>query len=568
MKKHLFFLFTIIISLYGGSCTSEREQPGIDIPASGEGEIATLSVTVELETDEERTRAAGEDLGFGKGQKINTLTYALYTQQSSLDPNIEGEINPVKLKLPAGALNQYDNDGDGYANLVRVIYNPSENSNIQLEGIEIVKGIEYTLMLWAQYRPENETEDRVYFELGNNGIIRILNSNTNPFPNNDDQRDVFCAVYKIVQYEDTRELKLTLRRPFAQLNIGIPERILKRGGYFDENGKLLIENSSITISGDIANRYNLFKNQAEKENNQSYTRTFGMATIPSLAQDNGWTEGKIYIPLRIKDRDTHETKDYVWLSMCYILPDGKLGDVSEIDIQDFNFTYTDKNNNLQTYIVEKNATDKQGNDVFLAGVPALRNRRTNIILRAEDIGLVTIPWYAEEHEEFPPTKDENQDNLFKELIENYFFMFDPKYPSSNDEDFISNILTDFASYILVDDNGYYNIMLGEGDYIDSKNILPIHRSFILYGKGEETIIKKDANSNTYHNIGQVRNLLITDKNNNKQLFIDKDGWAYRYINGEKEEEPFYQLTPLTGNNRSYDVYFDGSDRSHQSDYYR
>lgn len=554
MKKHLFFLFTIIISLYGGSCTSEREQPGIDNPAPGEGEIATLSITVELEPDEERTRAAGEDLGFGKGQKINTLTYALYTQESSLDPNKEGKINPVKLKLPDGALNRDDDDTDrdGYANLVRVKYNPSENSNVILRDIEIVKGIEYTLMLWAQYRPENETEDRVYFELGNNGIIRILNSN-NPFPNNDDQRDVFCAVYKIVQYEDTRELKLTLRRPFSQLNIGIPERILKRGGYFDENGNLLIKESSITISGDIANRYNLFKNQAEKEE-ASYTRTFGMATIPSLAPDNGWN-GTGYVPLTIKDRDTHETKDYVWLSMCYILPDGKLGDVSEIDIQEFKFTY------------EKE--EEKGTSVFsLEKIPALRNRRTNIILRAEDIGLVTIPWYEEEHMTFPVSEDKDVNNPFKNLIENYFCKFATNYPNSDDSQLISNILNDYKDYILVDDNGYYNIMLGEGDYIDSKDVLPIHRSFILYGTGENTIIKKNANSNIYHNIGQVRNLLITDNNNNKHLFIDKDGWVYRYKNGEKEEEPFYQLIPLTGNYRSYDVYFDGSDSSHLSDYYR
>lgn len=545
MKKLLFFLLVNIWVLFFASCSSEKEQPGIDSPLTGTGETVNLSFTVELETDEIQTRGLG-DLGFGNGNKINNLVYALYTQDS------DGKIAPVIIN---GSTKNYIN-----------VSNPQE---IPIPNIEIIKGIEYTLMLWAQYRPENETvaeDDRVYFELRDDGIIRIRSYQDFLFPNNDDQRDVFCAVYKIVQYEDSRELHFILRRPFAQLNIGIPAGILRRSDFMDKSNNLFIETSSITISGDIANRYNLFKNEAEKEDGISYIRTFAENIIPSLAKDNGWSEGNGYVPLKIEDRVTHEIKEYVWLSMCYILPNGELGDVAEIDIKDFKLKYKDKDGKLRELDAPRKVKDKDKEDVFLTGIPALRNRRTNIILSAEDLGLTIVDWDKMDHKTLPVEGD-NVDP-FKELIEDYFLKFNSSYPGSDDKELISKILEDFNDNILVDDDDYYNIMLGEGEYTDPQPILPIHKAFILYGNGENTIIKKDANSGVYHNIGQVRNLLITDKNGNKHLFIDKDGWVYSYTGGVRENESFYQLTPLAEGYRSYDVYFDGSGRSKQSTYYR
>lgn len=516
MKKQLFFLFTIISFFFTMSCSSDQGNIVPDAPFLNEAETATLSFTVELETDNELTRAPGDE-GFGNGNKINNLVYALYTRDSSLDPNGEGEIKPVKIK-----------DAQGIEqDLIRVDFNPGENNVITIQDVEIIKGIEYTLMLWAQYRPEVEQDDdRIYFELGNDGIIRIKFYTDNPFPNNDDHRDVFCAVYKIVQYEDARNLKFTLRRPFAQINIGVKEGILKRGGLIDDKNNLLIESSSITLSGEIANKYNLFKNISEIERdeegeNATLMRKFAANTIPSKAEENS------YKYLNIKDRDTNESLDYVWLSMCYILPTGELGNVSEISIDDF-----------RIYDKDDTEIDLLKSHSF-SSIPAMRNRRTNIILEAKDFDIV--PWFEQQHEKLLPED-------FPGLIEQFY-----KHTNYFDSDYLyNNVELVYKDNIILDDDGNKYIMLEGITYVDPYNILPIHRDYTLYGTGEDCIITKDANSTSYHNTGPVRNLVIQDKNGNFKIFIDEEGYVWTYNNEEKTKTTNY-LPPLTGENKSYDI---------------
>lgn len=543
MKFNSYLFFTILTLFFSTSCSDIYTQE-TETPSNGVGEKAYISLSIELETDEHGTRGIG-DPGFGNGNQINNLLYALYTQDSTPDDNDdEGDLKPVLL---------WDEKQQKYSPLIRVPFNPSENNNkITISDIEIIKGVEYTLMLWAQYRPDIETDDdRVYFELRDDGIIRIKSYDGYQFPNNDDQRDVFCAVYKMVQYEDHRNLHLTLRRPFAQINIGADYNLLKHRNYIDNEDNLLIEQSAITISGDIANRYNLFKNQAEKQNHLSYTRAFGLETIPAKAEKNGYSNNSGYPMLKIVDRETHEETEYYWLSMCYILPDGKLGDVSSINIDEFTFTYL-KNEKIETKTLKKN-----DGEAFLTGIPALRNRRTNIILQGKDFG----PWYEVEHIKL------TGDDLFNKVIGSFMIDFPDKY---TDNDGKTNHLAEsfyqtYKANILFDDNEYKCIMIdGEFNLNPHPNnstvyILPVHRDFILYGTGDNTVIYKNANvlnNRLYHNIGQVRNLHIKDKSGKNHLFIDEEGYVTIYDDKDSPIKTEKRLEPLNGNNRSYNVYCD------------
>ena len=522
MKKHLFFLFTIVVFIFMTSCISEESNTGLDIPSINPVETVTLSFSVELESEEDSTRAPG-DPGFGNGNKINNLVYALYTQDSSSDPDVEGEIKPVKFK---------DENGNEQ-HLVRVPFNPMENEVIKIQNVEIIKGIEYTLMLWAQYRPDEDSDDendRIFYELGDNGIIRIKSYPGFHFPNNDDRSDVFSAVYKIVQYEDDRNLKLILRRPFAQINIGVKESLLKRlkrGELVDQNGNLLIEKSSITISGDIANKYNLFKNIAEIDKDEEgettgHTRTFAPSVIPSKAEDYS------YQKLIVKDPDTNESEEYVWLSMCYILPNGELGNISKIDIPSFKIY--DENEEEIKLLSTTSFTD----------VPVLRNRRTNIILSYKDFDF--SPWQEQTYVFLKPEEYTSLIDAFKsQSVSDYN---DQSYLTEFvDEPYKESIITDY------EDNKY--VMLDAITYTNQYNILPIHRNYTLYGKGEETVIIKDSNGN-YHNIGPVRNLVIQDQKGNNKIFIDEEGYVWTYNNNEKKKTENY-LSPLTGDNKSYNV---------------
>lgn len=511
MKKQLFFLFTIASLIFITSCTTEQINSGIYSPSNSIGETGLLSFTVELETDDESTRAPGEP-GFGNGNKINNLVYALYTQDSSLDPEQEGEIKPVTI-------------GDN--TLVRVEFYPSKDNKIEIPGIEIIKGIEYTLMLWAQYRPLNESEDKIYYDLKDDGIIRLKSYHDYHFPNNDEKRDVFCAIYKIVQYEDSRHLNLTLRRPFAQINIGAKKSLLKRANLMDEAGNLMIENSSVIISGDIANKYNLFKNIAEVEKDEegeteTFTRTFTSNTIPSKAEDNA------YKNLIIKGQDSKENKEYIWLSMCYILPNGELGDVSEIDVKDF-----------KLYDADGNEIDQLISHSF-TGVPALRNRRTNIILSSKDFKDVE-PWQNQPHTKLTQ-------ETFTSLIKKFY---DQSSDYKNPE-FLAEVERDFNDNIIEDEDDIKYIMLSGTTYENDYNILPVHRNYILYGTGTDCIIVKEANQFSYHNLGPVRNLVIQDNKGNYKIFIDEDGFV-NIPNGNDWTKTEHRLSPLLGDNKSYDV---------------
>lgn len=366
MIRKILFILPILYIFSATSCSQDKTELIVDQPWNSEEEkVRTdFNLVVKLELDEELTRGVGEP-GFGNGNQINNLVYALYTQESSLDPNVEGEIKPVILK--------YENEKP--LTKIRVDFDPSKENRIEIKDIDIIKGIEYTLMLWAQYRPAGAEENK-YFSLRDDGIIRI-NYYEEPFPNNDDQRDVFCAIYKLMQYEDDRTLNITLRRPFAQLNVGVEEDVLRELDLMDDSN-LRIDKSSIVVTGDIANKYNLFKNIAEIDkddegNNIGYHRVFSPNTIPSKSIDNGY-EGEEYKYLTLNDADSNP-KSLIWLSMCYILPNEERGYLSLIDLEELNL-YAESENDE--------------NDVLVAsvspktGIPLMRNRRTNIILGKED----------------------------------------------------------------------------------------------------------------------------------------------------------------------------------------
>lgn len=516
MKKQLFFLLIIITFCFLANSCSDQNNPSYNSPLDS-CETVSLSFSVELDAEELATRDIGDE-GPGNGNRINNLVFALYTQDSSADDSDdEGDLKPVLL---------WDPELEDYATLIRIPFEPSKTgNNIRINDIEIIKGIEYTLMLWAQYRPDEENDpEKVYFELRDDGLIRIRSYKDYNFPNNDDKRDVFCGIYKIVQYEDSKNLKFTLRRPFAQINVGAKEGILRRAELINESGELLIDSSSITISGDIANKYNLFKNIAAVDfNDDGNTKTYQRVFAPSQIPAKTYPSSKLVI----KDRETNEEEEYVWLSMCYILPNGELGDISHIDIKQFSL-FNDENEEILTTSFEN--------------VPALRNRRTNIILGLKDFNVK--PWQDQVYTPLP------KDN-FKDLIDKFRNQPLDKY---EDSEYLSKNIDDvYGDNIILDDDGYKCIMLGDGEYKYSENILPVQRNYVLYGTGENCIVIKNANSNSYHNTGQVRNLTIQDQNGNYKIFIDREGYIWIPKDGELTRTK-HHLPPLTENFRSYDIY--------------
>ena len=94
----------------------------------------------------------------------------------------------------------------------------------------------------------------------------------------------------------------------------------------------------------------------------------------------------------------------------------------------------------------------------------------------------------------------------------------------------------------------------------SSNIFPVPDGCILDGMGHTITLKTNRGSNgdfgytqTYFNIGPVRNVYLRDESGNT-IYIDSEGyvWTFNKETGEYEQTE-HKLEPLTGDHKSYDI---------------
>lgn len=89
------------------------------------------------------------------------------------------------------------------------------------------------------------------------------------------------------------------------------------------------------------------------------------------------------------------------------------------------------------------------------------------------------------------------------------------------------------------------------------NIFPVPPGYILDGQGHTISLKTNSGTygwGAYYNIGYCRNIYLTDPNGNNTIYIDSDGYVYIEDTTTGEfVKTTHQLTPLTGNNKGYDI---------------
>lgn len=103
------------------------------------------------------------------------------------------------------------------------------------------------------------------------------------------------------------------------------------------------------------------------------------------------------------------------------------------------------------------------------------------------------------------------------------------------------------------------------------NIFPIPNGYILDGMGHTITMKTNTNNTDYvtapyFNIGPVRNVWLTDGTHT--IFIDIEGyvWIEDAAAPTGYKQTGYQLKPLTGNEKSYDISCNDG-KVHNSDFY-
>lgn len=283
MKKILFSLLTLAAALTVASCQKEPANPD---PIYG-GKTVETAFTVDL--DELPTKAYAD----GKtADKLLVLVYGadgLVASQSKISPDDAIPISNLKANVT----------------------------------VKFVKGQTYDIVFWAQ------AEDAPFTLDAATGKLTVANSG----PANDENRDAFWYVEKGYVATANDKETVTLKRPFAQINVLLAEE-------FDAGtkSKMTVENMPNVIdlrseNGDVSG---------------SVTYTFTEAELDDATFDKKYVSGK----------------NYAYGGMNYILVQKGENPVSAA----VSFTVTCTNDDLGTIEIEKSLT----------GVPVKRNYRTNI----------------------------------------------------------------------------------------------------------------------------------------------------------------------------------------------
>lgn len=253
-------------------------------------------------------------------------------------------------------------DGTGADKLVYAVYKVDEQDTYQkvissvVENIEsfvengytlpipLAKGQSYFAAFWAQ---NGDCTAYVTDDLTN------VQVNYDSASNNDETRDAFCARTEVFVAEDGQTVDVTLKRPFAQVNVGVTQEdwdAAVASGY-------LVKNSSAVITK-AATSLNILTGEVGSDEDDVVV-TYSAADIPeeTLAVD---TDGD-----GVKE-------PFVWLSMSYILVADHSGVAplgTKSTTESMSFVFTPESG------TEITLTDG------LSNVPVQRNWRTNIVGR-------------------------------------------------------------------------------------------------------------------------------------------------------------------------------------------
>ncbi len=202
-------------------------------------------------------------------------------------------------------------------------------------SVTLAKGQEYTVLFWAQ------DTDCTAYNTDDLKAVTVDYSSYNSGANNDETRDAFYAAKTFTVTQST-SMTVTLKRPFAQVNVGVTEadwNAAKASG-------IEVSTSSVIFS-DVADVIDLSTGKVSQSASPTEIK-YTAATIP----DSGSMD------LTVGD-DT-----YYWLSMSYILVNDGTETGAESTNIDADYTFT---------------TNGKDITVDVTNMPVQRNYRTNIL---------------------------------------------------------------------------------------------------------------------------------------------------------------------------------------------
>ena len=323
MKKMFYSMFALAaMAMTSTSCSDEIENGTLN---SNE---AVVSFKVQLE-NEVGSRTIGD------GTTATELHYAVYKAK-------DGEIGTEIANLRGS---------DGHLGTKTI-----EGHQATVE-LTLVKGQTYNFLFWAQ-APNGEDYYTIDFEAGTISV----KYDDGKKDANDEKRDAFYKVHKNVKITGPIEETITLKRPFAQVNVGTTIGSLADA----KTAEVWIQKSDFTIKN-VANKLIAYSGAVEGD----VEVTFSSADIPEADKYN--TEGEL------KDVDQ---KNYEYLAMNYILVNDTQKDAETDKNGMEGDTQATVNATLNIYGSQTDGgtlDTKPINTFEIPNVPVQRNWRTNII---------------------------------------------------------------------------------------------------------------------------------------------------------------------------------------------
>ena len=310
MKKLYFALVAAAGMLFATSCAKDAAA---DFAGGNDEGLVTFTIGLEKGTT---TRAVSD------GTTAKDLYYAVFNQNTG--------------KLVAGyELKMHDQKFDDLTTQVK---------------FRLVKGQTYKAVFWAQ--SENATAFSLSQSEDKTGIS--LSYDYSAAANNDENLDAFYRAHEFVVTEANIEQTITLRRPFAQINLGTT---------VDDYAIAADQDFTVTHSEvEIA--------KAAKTLNLLDGTVSDFATVKFAMNDIVKTDDLLLVDIDGDGTIDEEKEKFNYLSMCYILtPDESATGTEKTLLDNLKFTIRAEGSGQQDLVIASG----------LSNVPVQRNWRTNIV---------------------------------------------------------------------------------------------------------------------------------------------------------------------------------------------
>lgn len=334
LKKYFSILTVAVTALSLGSCSDELEDMEPSMSNQTEG------VTIYVNMPEPLQSRSTDPLraNYGAGSRVNELHYAIY---------LAGTDEIIYCSEAKGDGDSWTVESAGGINANFDINNPNSDYAFKIELPYVAKNQKYDMIFWAQYKGARGKPNTAYNFNPKTREVTISYTNADGkmiVDGADEGRDAFFTRVKDLDISaQGGSTHITLRRPFAQLNIGSDDKV------GSEWSGVTYEKCKVEVK-DVYSKLNLWT---------------GVASDPVDVTFN-WVE-------ELKgDNINYGIAGYRWLSMNYILTGSDLL-TDEAD----NVNKAQKETkDVHIYLNGNNGT--WNHDIELSGIPFQRNYRTYI----------------------------------------------------------------------------------------------------------------------------------------------------------------------------------------------